>query len=110
MVMSDSTDEDVSNVEEVRAQGDESQYNNTASTSGNTIDSVSNTSQLLQPILNDIQMTLKNLNENLAENAASIKRVEKSIPALYDRIDKTINDELPKMLKKIRKEKKIKTS
>jgi uncharacterized coiled-coil protein SlyX len=55
----------------------------------------------------EIQMTLKEFNQKLKDNDRSIKRIEESMTALYDKLDKTSQTEKSKIStkKKLKKKK-----
>jgi uncharacterized coiled-coil protein SlyX len=54
----------------------------------------------------EIQMTLKEFNEKIKDNDISIKRLEKSLAALYNKLDKTpLTQELKVSSKKSKKKK-----
>ena len=55
----------------------------------------------------EIQMTLKEFNQKIKENDSSIKRIEESMAALYDKLDRTAETEESKTSskKKARKKK-----
>jgi hypothetical protein len=54
----------------------------------------------------EIQMTLKEFNEKIKDNDISIKRLEKSLAVLYDKLDKTPLTQEPKVpTKKLKKKK-----
>ena len=54
----------------------------------------------------EITMTLKEFNEKLKDNDRSIKRIEESMATLYDKLDRTIQTEDPKIQssRKVRKD------
>ena len=55
---------------------------------------------------NEIQMTLEEFNDKIKDNDISIKRLEKSMAALYDKLDKTPLTQEPKVSSKKSKKKK----
>jgi hypothetical protein len=90
--------------------------NNGDSISGGSISTInleSNTNELSRPNQNELQVMLRDLDQKLDKNNAMIKRIEESIPSLYDRLDKIYNDVLssaPKKKEKKGKKKKGKDS
>ena len=54
----------------------------------------------------EIQMTLEEFNDKIKDNDISIKRLEKSMAALYDKLDKTPLTQEPKVSSKKSKKKK----
>ena len=54
----------------------------------------------------EIQMTLEEFNDKIKDNDISIKRLEKSMAALYDKLDKTSLTQEPKVSSKKSKKKK----
>jgi hypothetical protein len=85
--------------------------NNDDSISGGSISTInleSNTNELSRPNQNELQVMLRDLDQKLDKNNAMIKRIEESIPSLYDRLDKIYNDVLSSAPKKKEKKEKKK--
>ena|SRR5919106_6421370 len=85
--------------------------NNGDSISGGSISTInleSNTNELSRPNQNELQVMLRDLDQKLDKNNAMIKRIEESIPSLYDRLDKIYNDVLSSAPKKKEKKEKKK--
>ena len=77
--------------------------NNGDSISGGSISTInleSNTNELSRPNQNELQVMLRDLDQKLDKNNAMIKRIEESIPPLYDRLDKIYSDVLSTVPKK----------
>src|SRR5688572_2512659 len=56
---------------------------------GEATETQSNSSKSLLLLQDEIQMTLKEFNQKIDDNDNSIKRIEESMAALYDKLDRT---------------------